>query len=125
MPKWQDFLLARGRYHKFRLDFAKKSKIDWGAKMLCHFFLFQFLGSAGPKNGRIPKNSMAKFFYYYCVSMRPKLKKSCLYNNAYISHFSFSYKTPYMGQKGPPCPTGGVRGGNLTTDWFLIHRAFI
>ena len=39
--------------------------------------------------------------------------------------FHFLSKTPILTKKGPPCPTGGVRGGNLTTDWFLIHRAFI
>ena len=125
MSKWQDFLLARGRYHKYQLDFAKKSKIDWGAKILCHFFWFQFLGSAGPKNGPIQKKWVAKFFYYYCVSMRPKLKKIAYLILPEHFIFSFSYKTPYLGQKGPPCPTGGVRGGNLTTNGFFVHRAFI
>ena len=61
----------------------------------------------------------------YCVSMRPKLKKiPNLILPEYLI-FPFSYKTPYLGQKGPPCPTWGVRGGNLTTDWFIFHRAFI
>ena len=113
MPKWQDFLLARGRYHKYRLDFPKKSKIDWGAKILCHFFLFQFLGSAGPKNGRIQKKWVAKFFYYYCVSMRPKLKKVVYITMPKNLIFHFLSKTPILTKNGSPAPQGGQRKKSL------------
>ena len=110
MPKWQDFLLARGRYHKYQLDFAKKSKIDWGAKILCHFFWFQFLGSAGPKIGRIQKNGWQNFSTIIVLVWGQSWKKIAYIILPEYFIFSFSYKTPYLGQKGPPCPTGGVRG---------------
>ena len=120
MPKWQDFLLARGRYQEYRMDFGKKSKIDWGAKMLCHFFWFQFLGSAGPKNGRIQKKWVAKFFYYYCVSMRPKLKKVVYITMPKNLIFHFLSKTPILAKKGPPVPLEGS-GGEI---WLLIGLFF-
>ena len=113
MPKWQDFLLARGRYHKYQLDFAKKSKIDWGAKILCHFFWFQFLGSAGPKNGRIKKKWVANFFYYYCVIMRPKLKKIAYIALAKNLIFHFFSKNPILTKNGSPAPQGGQRKKSL------------
>ena len=120
MPKWQDFLLARGRYQEYRMDFGKKSKIDWGAKMLCHFFWFQFLGSAGPKNGRIQKKWVAKFFYYYCVSMRPKLKKVVYITMPKNLIFHFLSKTPILAKKGPPVPLEGS-GGEI---WLPIGLFF-
>ena len=61
MPKWQDFLLARGRYHKYLLDFAKKSKIDWGAKMLCHFSDFSFWALPDQKMAGSKKNEWQNF----------------------------------------------------------------
>ena len=39
--------------------------------------------------------------------------------------FHFHIRPLIWAKKSPPCPTGGVRGGNFTTDWLLIHRAFI
>ena len=39
--------------------------------------------------------------------------------------FHFLSKTPILAKKGPPVPLEGSGGGNLTTDWFIFHRAFI
>ena len=71
-------------------------------------FLISVFGLCRTKKWPDQKKWVANFFYYYCVIMRPKLKKIAYLILPEYFIFSFSYKTPYLGQKGPPCPTGGA-----------------
>ena len=105
--------------------FWKKIKNWLGGKNVMPLFLISVFGLCRTKKWPDPKKWVAKFFYYYCVSMRPKLKKVVYITMPKNLIFHFLSKTPILAKNGSPCPTGGVRGGNLTTDWFLIHRAFI
>ena len=61
MAKWQDFLLVSERYHKYQLDSAKKSKIDWGEKYYATFSDFSFWALPDQKMAGSKKNGWQNF----------------------------------------------------------------
>ena len=76
--------------------------------MLCHFFWFQFLASAGPKNGRIQKNGWQNFSTIIVLVWGQSWKKVVYIAMAKNLIFHFLSKTPILTKNGSPAPQGGA-----------------
>ena len=71
-------------------------------------FLISVFGLCRTKKWPDQKKWVANFFYYYCVIMRPKLKKIAYITLAKNLIFHFFSKNPILTKNGSPAPQGGA-----------------
>ena len=91
----------------------KNQKLIGGQKCYATFSDFSFWALPDQKMAGSKKKWVAKFFYYYCVSMRPKLKKVVYITMPKNLIFHFLSKTPILAKNGSPVPQGGQRKKSL------------